>query len=575
MSSRQRVEAAVAVSSKRLDGLRLARVTDEQAKMIREMGSENLIAGGNRGGKSFLIALVMASIARDEPILTMSGDKINCRMRHQQGRPLLIWCFGDHLSHIGRVIHRLLFRAGMFWIIKDKHTGGWRAWNPVRFPEDWDREDERKPSPPLIPDSMVKEKAWYEKQPKWFKSHTLGNGTEIQAFASSQDDPQGSAVDIIWIDEHLVRDETYDELLMRLRDKRGRSFWSTIPRPSSAAYMSLEERAELQEDEVDRGLRDPKDHYTKHFTLSLLDNPFIHESEKKKALEQIDDIRQSIRIYGETNTNQLRVYQEYDERVHCVEYRTDAENDAITEVMRQRNWSPPPDWTVELILDPGTQRPAILFGAVPPESFWDHGEPYFIVFDEIYPGRMDAYELAQRAHQQLNYHGVRLERMIIDGQAARQTPMLFSKSVGDQATEAFMSKGVKSRQTGHYFIPGDPNFITRSQRVHTAMRLRECGRPQLRIVTHKCPGLVKQLKTNTRKVGPDGYPLEVPRDRLKDDCRVCLEYWLSRFPIHVPRDVSAEAAPPGVQRVRNRRAARALQAAEKPQDNSVAIGAIA
>lgn len=558
-----------------MDGLRLARITDEQAQMIREMGTENLIAGGNRGGKSFLMAMVMAAIARDEPILTMSGEKIWCRAPHQRDRALLIWCFGDHLSHVGRVIHRLLFRSGVYWIIRDKHTGGWRAWNPVQFPEDWDREAERKPSPPLIPDSMITEKAWYEKQPKWFKSHTLSNGTEIQAFASSQDDPQGSAVDIIWIDEHLVRDETYDELLMRLRDKRGRSFWSTIPRPSSEAYTALEERAENQVDEVERGVRDPKDHYTKHFVLSLLDNPFIHESEKKKALEQIDDIRQSIRIYGQSNTNQLRIYQEYDEQLHCVEYRSASENDAVTEAMRHRNWSPPPDWTVELILDPGTQRPAILFGAVPPESMWDHGEPYYVVFDEIYPGRMDAFGMAERAHQKLNNHGVMLERMIIDGQAARQTPMLFSKSVGDQATEAFVSKGVGSRQTGHHFIPGDPNFATRSQRVHTAMRLRECGRPQLRIVTAKCPSLVRQLKTNTRKVGPDGYPLEVPKDKLKDDLRVCLEYWLSRFPRHVPRDVNVEAVPPGVARVRARRAAKERAAAEKPQDNSVSIGVIA
>ena len=550
MHSRQQLQMLANLKSQREDGLRMLRVTRDQAMVLRDPCSEILLAGSNRGGKTILAAARFASIFRDVPITTMDGEEVHCRLPHQQGRELLMWVIGDHLKHIGQTIYRVLFKRGLYKIVRDPKTGWWRSWNPVQFPSDRNipRKDQH-PSFPLIPGfdlqnnidptSEILDCAWYHNNLNQFERVVHKNGTQMFAYAGSAEVKQGDPVDEIWLDEHLEDDAFYDEYIMRLLDNAGRILWSTIPRDESAAYGQIEERAIEQEREVAKGELEPEKVTTKLHHVTLAKNPFIDESQKSLASERLSgDRAQLVRIQGLRSDRIIAIYGEFSPDFHCVKYSSDVMNDKVTAALEANNWVPPADWTKELIIDPGTVKPGVLFGAVPPPSFWDHAEPYLIVYAEIAMKRVDAYQIAAKIAEM--DHDPVFERMIIDNQMARQKPAGFSKTVGQQYAEAFESKGIQSRQSGFSFIPGDPDFTQRSTKVRTALRMRTCGRPQLRIITERCPETTRQMLRNVRKTDKHGEPLEMPADHQRDDQRLCLEYWLSRHPTWIEPPVSIE-----------------------------------
>lgn len=568
-----KLQALMEIQRRRLDGLKMIRMTDHQAEIISDPHPEILIAGGNRGSKTVCAAVRFAAIARDVPVTTMSNQKIDCRLPHQKNRPLTMWAIGDYLKHIGQVIHRVLFRAGLYYIIKDETTGGWRAWNPVQFPNDWNRLEERRPSPPLIPDSEIDwdNSAWYHRNLRQFEKISLKNGTEIYAFASASEVQQGVPVDEIWVDEQLVNETYYAEYLNRLTDKSGRSVWSTIPRDDSFVYVQVEERAASQKEELEDGHRKPEDVFCTHHILTQRDNPFLPQKQKDMRLEQMSERDRLVRIEGVRSTDVIRIYQTFNAKFHTVVYDDDRWNDQITEELRANNWEPPQDWTRFLALDPGTQKPAVLFTAVPPVHMWQEGEPFFIPYDEIYIPRLDAYKIAAKVRER--HDRKFFEEFFIDGQAARQKPMGFSWTIGRQYEMAFEGENLRSRH-GTYFTPGDPNFLPRSGLLHKAMRMRKCGWPQLRILTSRCPNLVRQLQTNTRKLDKQGDPTELPADGQKDDVRECLEYTLSRHPTYVEPPVSSVANDsPSMQRYHEYRVRALRETSREPQNNSVLCGA--
>ena len=103
---------------------------------------------------------------------------------------------------------------------------------------------------------------------------------------------------------------------------------------------------------------------------------------------------------------------------------------------RQNNWQPPSNWTRELILDPGTSKPAVLFVAIPPPTL---GE-YYVVYDELYPGRADADQLAKMI--KVKMQGYPFYRFIIDQRAGKQTPMGFKISIAENYARAFEENNI-------------------------------------------------------------------------------------------------------------------------------------
>lgn len=555
MDTRQFMQAAIALKNQNFDGLKLFRPTEAQVEAIRRMTLEHcfevMIDGGNRSGKTTLAAVFFASFVRDEPITTWDGEEFHCRPEHKRGRPVNTWIVGDHLRHLGMTIYRMLFDAeaskSAFMIIPDELTGAWRAWNPKEFENDWERKALCKPAPPLIPAKFIEDMVFApgHKTDHEFRYIKLTNGTTIHGFASSGEVKQGDAVDLLWIDENIVIKRYYAEWQSRLWNEEGMLVWSTIPRDDCHVYSVVKQNIEDDQEEYESGQRELTECYRAHISLSFLDSPFIPDRAKEVALAQMGDREAMVRIYGKTSTRLISVYQDYNAGIHVVDTGDPSKEDEVLRCLRDNNMVPPKDWTRELILDPGTQKPAILLGTIPPKSMWDHDEPYFIPYREIFIRRASPKELAEKVMETEKDYV--FERFIIDGQMGRQRPPGFVESVDYQYSKAFRAAGLHSRQTEYGFIYGDADFTRRSKQVIRTLQIRPCGRPQLRIINQLCPKLVEQMNTNVRKTTPDGEPTESCADHQVDDLRDCLEYWISRRPTYMePPESKVARMDPGV-----------------------------
>ncbi len=530
------LKIAAELARRKRDGLGMFRALSPEMKecfpdqvgLFSSQASEILVRGGNRSSKSMSSAALFASLARDKPIQTWDNKMIETRRPWQKGRPLVMWIIGLQLNHIGQTIYRLLFKAGAYKIIKDLQTGDWRAYRP------WDVDDqtryaEVKPSFPLIPNSEIDPKgwAWYNKTSRQFEVCRLKNGTEIWAFASTSDVKQGDPVDVIWIDEAIQNPDHYEEWQMRLPDVKGRIFWSSWPRKGNPALVRLTERADEQQEEMKRGLRNRVN--VQEFRCTFSGNPFIDDEEKLKVREGLTEEQLRARDLGEYDLDNMKIYPWFDPGIHRALGRVPGEDDKLGAFLRSVGGTPPADWTHDLIIDPGSAKPAVLMCAIPPPMFWEDGEPFFVPYREIYKARMTADDLAKEVALFATSKNITFRQFIIDGQAARQTPMGFAGTVGDHYSKAFERAGLYSYKTGQFFQPGDPNFVARTQVVERWLRVRGGAKPQLRIVVENCKQLVWQMLHNQKHVAENKVEEKEARNQF-NDVRVALEYWASRNP---------------------------------------------
>lgn len=489
----------------------------------------------HNSSKSMCAAMLFASVARDKPITTWDGRTIETRRPWQKDKPLRMWIIGLQLNHIGQTIYRLLFKAGAYYIIRDKHTGEFRSYRPWD-PDDIARQAERKPSFPLIPPSEIEQKgwSWHQKASRQFEVCHLKNGTEIWTFASTADVKQGDPVDYIWIDEAIQNPDHYEEWQMRLPDVKGRIVWSSWPRKGNPALVRLTERAAEQKEEFIRGQRQKVN--VEEFVFTFSGNPFIDDEEKQKVREGLTEEQLRARDLGEYDLDNMKIYPWFDPSIHRAMGRLPEEDDELGRVLRGNNGVPPNDWTHELILDPGTAKPAILLCAIPPKELWDGGEPYYVPYREFYRARQTAEDLARTISEFSKQHMITFHRFIIDGQAARITPMGYAGTIGEHYSRAFEKHGLFCQMSGQYFTPGDPSFSQRVMEVEGWLRMRN-SRPQLRIVVEHCKNLVWQMMHNQKHMAENRVEEKEAKNQF-NDVRVCLEYWASRKPSYVlPRSV--------------------------------------
>jgi len=525
----QSLKAASKVQSKRLQSTDLFRPQPYQDEFFCNPASEFLVRGGNRTGKTLVCAVGMAAYLLDREVETSIGLKV--RMREEQFRDKPVgecWCIGKNTNHAA-TFYRVLFQPGLFKILRDKTTGRWRAWQPGVIPGDEDvPETELKPSPPLIYPGDCKF-GWESMKEKKWTSCELPNGWVLKFYASSGDVKRGDPVHRLWIDEDIEIDSHYDEWQARLSDFKGRIWWSSWPQISCGALMKLYRRSETQMEEVRRGVRKVADAYNVQWKSDY--NKAVDEGEKLKRMEGWDEVAGRIRGLGEFVTDTIQTYPEFDRVIHSVDYGEGHPlNDKLREVLKSRNWRPPEDWTVELILDPGTGHPGVLWGSIPPEEFWDEKEPYFVVYQEMAIPRISAEGIAARVVS--SDPARRYNRWIIDKKAGDQTPMGATWQVQGNYARAFREQGLRNDLMLDMFFQGDPNWITRSTALRRWMRGRKCGRPQLRIVTHMCPELIRQLESNVRAVNKDDVQ-DRPAKGQKQDIMDCLEYWAGADPQYV------------------------------------------
>lgn len=503
---------------RKTDALRLYRPLPTQTPFHRSLASERIVRGGNRSGKSACGFAETASAATGIPIIDHTGTPIPCK--YPTNRPLLIWVVGYDERHIGSTIYRMLFSGNSgLRMIRDQLTGEWRAWRPWD-PADAAREEETRRMPPLIPPRFVDEKgwAWTNKAERVFSICRLKNGTEIHAFSSKGEPAQGSAVDLLHIDEDIKTASHVAEWQARLSDVRGRLIWTAFPHSANEALTDMSARAEAQRD------REKPDVF--EIKLRFSDNPFMPEDEKRKRLEGWSAQEAAARNDGEFNTDNVLVYPTFSLHVHGTErYDAADQEQRLRAALGSSGHDVPRDWTRYLVLDPGYGQAAVLFAAVPPPDIG----PFIVCYDELYPQKKDADALALLVLEKAK--GYLFEKFIIDFRAGRQTPMGFSHTVKQQYEEAFRKVGLKCAATGSYFSNGSDNVPGRIEMVRSALALRKDGSTLIKVVPSRMKNMVREFRLYKRAIREKEVD-ERPIDK-NNHLMNCLEYLVASRPEHV------------------------------------------
>jgi hypothetical protein len=494
------------------------------------------IGGGNRGGKTISATALTSAIALDEKITFLDGTSLDMRMPWQKGRTLTIWLVCIDQRHIGDVLYPALFKAGMFNVAYDPTTKSLRTYNP-----DTDKDVRPKPSPPFIPARYVESFSWECKADNIFNRVTIRDPStkktlaNIHAFTSKGDAPQGRAVDFIFVDEQLAKENYVDELKTRLVDKDGQIVWSSWNDEDSsdlAKFNAIIDR----ELELGSGV-------AKRVSLSMEDN-------KSLGRKAIADFRAGCateeewqqRNTGAPPSEKIRMYPAFDKQIHTALIDGE-EEDALSATLRLTDGIPPDTWTKTMVLDPGTSHPAVLLCAVPPPEFGD----YMVAYQEIYPGNADPLQLASIVHQQCGRQ--RFYRMIADMRAGRQQTMglSYNTRVIDMYETAWAKYKITCKTTGGRFAKACDDVGGRQLILLSWLHPGKSPYPKLRIVTHRCPSLVEQM----RKVKKRVVQREVNDERKvrgQWDSLDCLEYFAASNPRYVPQTITTQDGSPAYQR---------------------------
>ena len=433
-------------------------------------------------------------------------------------------CLGFGEKHIGRVIHKFLFRAGAFRIIRDEETREWRVYRP--WPKDQggdqERESEAKPCPPLIPPRMIAEDGmvWERRGDRVFSVCRLTTGWEIFALNSAGDpsQAQGFDVNLYHIDEDTANVGWYEEAIGRTAIPKGLIRWTALPHSRNDDILNMMQRAE---DEMNEGVENPT---TVCIRASMFDNPYYPEESRQANIKiwsaQGEEVLRK-RAYGELVVDSLLVYPTFSKFIHTTAIEDDEKANPALRAYRDNGGNPPEDWCLSFACDPGHTIFAGLCLATPPPSLGD----FRIVFDEMYIRQCDAERFGVEAEKRMRQRA--FERFIIDAHGGRLTD--FGSGIRPQKLYEMQLKqrNLKCHSTGSYFIAGSDDIEGREQVVREWLRVRQDGSAKLYIDVNRCPNLTREMerfKKKQQKVG--GNMIVLDEANRKSACHAieCLEY---------------------------------------------------
>lgn len=482
------------LASRQLESVRLYRPNANQKPIHDCMANEIVVLGGNRSGKT--------TCALMEVAMAVTGTHpVPGKYPKENGTLVIV---GADWRHIGMVIHRGLFKAGAFKIIRDAHTKEWRAYDPVA---DKDREAEAKPAPPLIPPRLIKQCSYVLKSAGYINSCELTNGWQIYFFSSEGDPPQGYRASIAWIDEDLSNESTWlAELQARLADYKGRLLWSATPHSRNDALWGLCERADKAAEE---GLE-----HIKKFTLRFLDNQHISPEARALAIEQWSAQGEEVlrmRAEGEFTFDSVLMYGNFNMGIHGYDKKLLPDGQI------------PADWCRYAAVDPGHAICAVLFAAVPPD------ESFILLYDELYIPNCSAVIFGERFYEKTKGQP-QFYAFYIDSHGARLTDIGGGKSPGQQYSEQLAALGVASRSTGASFMPGADDVMAGIESVRNALHIRPNGTPTLRVLTESLPNFVREMKRYKRQstvVGGQTIIQDKPHPRSVSHLLDCMRYLMA------------------------------------------------
>ena len=462
---------------RKCEALRLYEPLPFQERYHSSSAKEVLIQAGNQVGKS------LAAFVEDARAAT--GQDPHGKYPKENG---IMVCLGMDEGHIGRTIHKYLFRAGAFRIIRDHNTGEWRSWKPW-IEEDWARKDEAKPAPPLIPNRFIKKFAWKKRAQHVFEICELHNGWTIYAMGSKGDPAQGFQADLVHIDEDLEKPEWYDEMIARLTMREGKLRWSALPHSKNDALVNLVERAEDESKD--------KNPSTEVIRATIFDNPFMPEQVKQENIKRWkargeDEFRK--RALGEMVTDSVLMYPNFSKDVHNA-VKFEGPRNRVQEYLAEHDGIPGKDWTRYMVVDPGHAVCAATFWAgPPPTAFGDHA----VVYDELYLQQCTAAKFAEGVS--IKARNDNFEAFIIDAHGGRIREIGSGVLPRVQYTRELEERNIRSEVTGSNFLNGSDDVTGRTMKLRNWISVRDDGQTKLLVVTGRCPNLVREFYRFKKKV---------------------------------------------------------------------------
>lgn len=176
----------------------------------------------------------------------------------------------------------------------------------------------------------------------------FGNGSQItcKSADSGPEKFQGASVDLVWIDEE-PEESVYNECYQRTIDCAGRICITLTPLTDINSGVRTPWVFDLYE-EYRRGAKD-----VKFVQLSLLDNPYVPQAEKDKAIEfWAGHYEERARLYGEFIRKSGLVYPMWNRTQHVV-----------------RPFGIPREWPRYVSIDPAASGvTAVLWAAIDPHD---------------------------------------------------------------------------------------------------------------------------------------------------------------------------------------------------------------
>ena len=495
LEKRQLLECLFELHDRQFETLRLYQPLPIQGQFHESDAHIRILRGGNRSGKT---TATMCELA-----WALTGTHPDPNKYPREGVKAIVVAKDN--DKIGKVIWPLLGRPGAFKMVDDPATGLPR----LERPGDRALRLQMRDAPPLIPRRLIKAIQWVSLKASQPKTLIMKNGSEC-TFYSSEADPfsiQGTRLHAAALDEEIKNEGWFPEVVARLVDYGGRLFWGVTPQTGTQKLFDLGQRAlEEKENEVE-------DPLIEEFLISIRDNPYITEEDKRMFILSLDDEDQiKIRVEGEHAIAGFKIYAPYffPRGLHAID-----------------PFPIPREWTRFAAIDPGAQVAAVVFAACPPkrrpvESTLDpiHYGDYIYIYDEIYIRRCDAQKLALEMKAHVGDQVIR--EILIDHHGGQLTEIGSGKSPEQQYKEAFKLARVPVPLIGRYFTWGSDDLSGGILKIKEYLRPRADGTPRIRILRDAAPQLVSAIGRYQWKV-VNGIVTDKPLARNVDSCD-CLRY---------------------------------------------------